>query len=42
MPREAVLAGAAGVVSPLEKIADEIVQAAFPREEGKIPWPQKS
>lgn len=42
MPREAVLAGAAGVVSPLEKIADEIVQAAFPREKGKIPWPQKS
>jgi len=35
MPREAVLAGAAGVVSPLEKIADAIVQAAFLREEGK-------
>ena len=35
MPREAVLAGAAGVVSPLENIAEEIVQAAFPREEGK-------
>jgi len=41
MPREAVLAGAAGVVSPLEKIADEIVQAAFLREEGKTTWPQK-
>jgi two-component system chemotaxis response regulator CheB len=42
MPREAISAGAAAVVSPLEKIADEIVQAAFPREEVKTSWPQKS
>jgi two-component system chemotaxis response regulator CheB len=41
MPREAIIAGAAGIVSPLEKIADEIVQAAFLGEEGKTPWPQK-
>jgi two-component system chemotaxis response regulator CheB len=42
MPREAIVAGAAGVISPLEKIADEIVQAAFPGEEGKTTWRQKS
>jgi two-component system chemotaxis response regulator CheB len=42
MPREAIIAGAAAVVTPLEKIADEIVQAAFPREEAKTSWPQKS
>jgi two-component system chemotaxis response regulator CheB len=35
MPREAIVTGAAGIVSPLEKIADEIVQAAFLWEEGK-------
>jgi two-component system chemotaxis response regulator CheB len=33
MPREAILAGAAEIVSPLEKIADEIVQATLPRVE---------
>jgi two-component system chemotaxis response regulator CheB len=42
MPREAIILGAAGTISPLEKIADEIVQAAFPREEGKTTWRQKS
>jgi len=41
MPREAISLGAAVTVSPLENIADEIVQAAFPAEEGKPPWPQK-
>jgi two-component system chemotaxis response regulator CheB len=41
MPREAMITGAAEIVSPLEKIADEIVQAAFLREEGKTTWPQK-
>jgi len=35
MPREAILAGAAEIVSPLDKIADDIVQAAFLKEEGK-------
>lgn len=33
MPREAIVSGAAEIVSPLEKIADEIVQATLPREE---------
>ncbi len=42
MPREAIIAGAAAVVSPLDKIAEEIVAAAFPREESKSTWPQKS
>jgi two-component system, chemotaxis family, protein-glutamate methylesterase/glutaminase len=41
MPREAIATGAAEIVSPLEKIADEIVQAAFLREGGKTTWPQK-
>ncbi|HEY2989510.1 MAG TPA: chemotaxis-specific protein-glutamate methyltransferase CheB [Candidatus Binatia bacterium] len=34
MPREAILNGAAEIVSPLDKIADEIVHATFSREEG--------
>lgn len=33
MPREAILNGAAEIVSPLEKIADEIVQATSRRED---------
>jgi len=34
MPGEAIRRGAAEIVSPLEKIADEIVQAIRPKEEG--------
>jgi two-component system chemotaxis response regulator CheB len=34
MPREAALRGAAGVISPLEKIADEIVEAISPKKRG--------
>jgi two-component system, chemotaxis family, protein-glutamate methylesterase/glutaminase len=33
MPREAIRAGAAGMVRPLDKIADEIVHAIHPNEE---------
>jgi len=35
MPREAILLGAAEIVSPLERIAEEIVQA-IPAEKGKM------
>ena len=42
MPREALLTGGAEIISPLEKIADEIVQATSRKEEGKTAWPQKS